>query len=394
LKILVLIHELPPIGGGGGRVAQDVARVLVERGHKVQIIAPYLKGLPFRSQLEGIHIIRMPSLRKQPYSADLLAMTGYLLSGFLIGLWKIWRFKPDLIHVHFAVPAGALAWFLHKLTGVPYVLTTHLGDIPGGVPEKTDNWFRWIYPLTPQIWRDAARITAVSEFTRQLASKHYPVDIRVIPNGIDTHGLNPTKSVTVHSVPRILFAGRFVPQKNLVTLVKALDQIRDLNWDCVLIGDGFLMEEIRRMVTACDLDGRVRFTGWLAPEDVIAETKAADIFFMPSLSEGISISALQSLALGLAVVVSNVGGLGELVEQGRNGFLHQPSDLNGFAESLRTLLSDAEFLNRARMESLTVAERFDIKTVGQSYEEIFSEVLNATTGSILLQTNSHDRESQ
>ena len=63
------------------------------------------------------------------------------------------EWKPDLIHVHFAVPAGALAWILRRLTGIPYVLTAHLGDVPGGVPEKTGRWFRWIYPFTPPIWK-------------------------------------------------------------------------------------------------------------------------------------------------------------------------------------------------------------------------------------------------
>jgi glycosyltransferase involved in cell wall biosynthesis len=353
--------------------------VLAERGHKVQIIAPYLKGLPFRSQFNGVHIIRMPSLRKQPYSADLLAMTGYLAAGFLIGLWKLWRFKPDLIHVHFAVPAGALAWILHRLTGVPYVLTTHLGDIPGGVPEKTDSWFRWIYPLTPRIWRDAARITAVSEYTRQLASKHYPVDIRVIPNGIDTQAFNQQRNLIPHKPARLIFAGRFVPQKNLPVLVHVLNEIRDLSWEAVLIGDGILFDEVREKIAGCGLDRKVRLTGWLEPGQVIAEMAAADIFLMPSRSEGISVSALQSLALGLAIVASNVGGLGELVEPGSNGFLHDPADVHGFAASLRALLSDDRFLQRARLRSIEIAKRFDLSAVVNAYEEAFVDAINAGT---------------
>lgn len=378
LKILVLIHELPPIGGGGGRVALDVARVLVERGHQVQIIAPYLKGLPFRSQVEGIHVIRMPSLRKQPYSADLLAMTGYLVAGFLIGLWKIWRFKPHLIHVHFAVPAGALAWILHKMTGVPYVLTTHLGDIPGGVPEKTDRWFRWIYPLTPRIWQDAARVTAISEHTRQLALKHYAVDIRVIPNGVDTKALNRETTLRLHSPPRIIFAGRFVPQKNLLMLVNVLDQVRHLDWECVLTGDGALFDDVRRKIVECNLETKVRLTGWLEPRQVIAEMAAADILFMPSLSEGVSVSALQSLAFGLAIVAGNVGGLKELVEQGGNGFLHDPADRDGFATSLQALLTDRQLLERARRRSMKIAEWFDLASVVTAYEDVFAKAVGST----------------
>jgi L-malate glycosyltransferase len=373
LKILVLIHEFPPVGGGGGRVAQDVARLLAERGHQIQLIAPYLKGLPFRSQVDGIHILRLPSLRKRAYSADLIAMVGYLFTGFLVGSWKIWRFKPDLIHVHFAVPAGALAWILHKLTGIPYVLTTHLGDIPGGVPEKTDRWFRWIFPFTHRIWQDAAQVTAISEFTRQLALKHYPVNIRVIPNGIDIQGLKSDSFITVHSPPVILFAGRFVPQKNLSMLVQVLDHIRDLAWNCVLIGDGYLLEEIRAQLIRCDLADRVKFTGWLTPEQVTAQMAEADIFFMPSLSEGVSISALQSLVMGLAIVGSQVGGMRELVDQGINGYLHQPTNMAGFVQSLRSLLSDRNELMHARSQSLEIAKRFDLVSICSAYEDVFLE---------------------
>lgn len=356
-------------------MAQDISRLLVERGHHVHVIAPYLKGLPFRSQVNGVSITRLPSLRKLPYSADLMAMMGYLLAGFMIGLWKIWRFKPDLIHVHFAVPAGALAWILFRLTGIPYVLTTHLGDVPGGVPEKTEKWFRWIYPFTPHIWRDAAGVTAISEYTRQLALQHYPRDIRVIPNGIDIQSVKRGETITLHSPARIIFAGRFVPQKNLFTLINILNEIREQNWECVLVGDGFLMEDVNRRLASCELAHRIRLTGWLTPEQVLAEMGKADIFFMPSLAEGISISALQSLALGLAIVASDVGGLGEIVEQGRNGFLHQPSDVDGFAASLRSLLNDRALLHHARLESSKIAERFDLSIVVSAYEDAFAQAI-------------------
>ena len=66
---------------------------------------------------------------------------------------------------------------------VPYVLTAHLGDIPGASPEKTKKWFQYIQPFTPPIWKNAARVIAVSEFSRTMALKSYNVPIDVIPNG-------------------------------------------------------------------------------------------------------------------------------------------------------------------------------------------------------------------
>ena len=223
MRILVLVHEFPPVGGGGGRVAEDICTKLARRGHEVKVLTTHIKGLPHQEERNGFQVVRVGSLRRQPYRASLLSMAVYVLAGLWAGLRLIGSFKPHVIHGHFAVPAGALAWMLSRLTRIPYVLTVHLGDIPGGVPEKTDEWFRWIYPLTPPIWRDAREIIAVSEFTRQLALKKYKEKIQVIPNGADLSALMP-KGLALNDPPRIVFAGRFMEQKNPLQFVQALNR--------------------------------------------------------------------------------------------------------------------------------------------------------------------------
>ena len=209
MKILVLIHEFPPVGGGGGRAAQDICRVLSERGYEITVFTPHLKGLSKEEHIDGIRVLRIPSLRREAFRAPFTAMGGYVLAGLWAGYRLIKSWQPDIIHVHFAVPAGALAWALSKITGIPYVMTVHLGDVPGGVPEKTSKWFKWKLPFTHPIWRDAKRVVAVSEFTRQLALKHYSRKIDVIPNGVDLKRLRPA-SIKVNEPPRIVFAGRMM----------------------------------------------------------------------------------------------------------------------------------------------------------------------------------------
>jgi L-malate glycosyltransferase len=374
LKILVLIHEFPPIGGGGGRIAQDVADELARRGHSVTVMAPYLKGLPSDGMDEGAKVIRLPSLRRQPYAADLLSMGGYLAVGFLMALWQILKEKPQLIHVHFAVPSGVLAWLLSRITGVPYMLTTHLGDIPGGVPEKTGAWFRWIYPFTPRIWRDAARVTAISAYTRQLALQHYPVEIKVIPNGVALNDY-PFENAIVHDPARIIFAGRMVSQKNPVGLVEVLTGLKDLAWTCTLLGDGPLLEEVRRAISFNGLEARFSTLGWVATDEVLRKLGESDILFLPSLREGIPMIGLQSLAMGLAVVASRVGGISELVAEGENGYLHAPDDLSGFQASLRKLLTDPGLISSMRLRSREMASKFALERIVDAYEEALQEAL-------------------
>src|SRR5919106_399093 len=155
MRILVLNHEFPPIGGGGGRAAEDICRGLTKWGHQIKVLTAHLGGLPYEEERDGYAIVRLSSLRTQPYKAGFLSMAAYILVGLWMGRRLIRSFQPEVIHAHFAVPGGALAWALSRLTGIPYVLTIHLGDVPGGVHDKTRDWFRWIYPFTRRIWSDA-----------------------------------------------------------------------------------------------------------------------------------------------------------------------------------------------------------------------------------------------
>ena len=393
MRILVLIHEFPPIGGGGGRVAQDICTGLARRGHEVRVVTAHLPGdgsspLPERETLDGFEIIRLPSGRKEAFKASLPAMLGYVAASLsyclrmVAGSPPAWR--PDLIHVHFAVPAGAAAWALSRLTGIPYVLTAHLGDVPGGTPEKTGRWFRWIYPFTPPIWQSAARVVAVSAFTRQLARQAYPgaknpLDIQVIPNGVDLASLSP-QSIQVNQPPRIVFAGRFMAQKNPLQVVRVLSELTDLPWRCAMLGDGPLRPDVEAEIERLKLRDRFTLTGWIKPEEVLAWLRQADILFMPSLSEGLPVVGVQALAMGLALVVGRVGGFVDLVEDGQNGYMRDPLDGAGFVQSLRQLLATDEHaqsqsrLLSFRLRSRQLACRFDLDAVVQSYLQIFESL--------------------
>ena len=151
MRILTLIYEFPPIGGGGGMAAYDICKGLVERGHQITVLTAHMHGLPFEEYRGGIHLVRISSFRRKTFGAGFFTMLAYIFSGLWAGIRLIRLERPDIIHTHFAVPSGALAWVLSTLTGVPYLLTAHLGDVPGGVPEKTGKWFRWIEQFTHNI---------------------------------------------------------------------------------------------------------------------------------------------------------------------------------------------------------------------------------------------------
>lgn len=373
MRILVLNHEIPPVGGGGGRAAEDICRVLAERGHKIKVLTSHLKGLPYKEQRDGYQIIRIPSLRTQPFRVSFLSMVVYVLAGLWVGFRLIRAFQPELIHVHFAVPAGALAWMLSRITRIPYILTAHLGDVPGGVPEKTTEWFRWVFPFTHSIWHDASVRVAVSQYTRELALRNYSEEILVIPNGVDVNSLRP-KSIQVNEPPVIVFAGRFMPQKDPLRIVQTLKKMVDLPWKCVMIGDGPLLSDVKKMIVESNLEDRFILTGWITPGEVMRRFDQSDILFMPSLSEGLPVVGVQALAKGLAIIASRVGGFVDLVDEARNGYLIERNDTVNFSVKLRKLLEDPIHLLSLRHTSLEKAKSFEITHVADQYEDIFLEM--------------------
>ncbi len=374
MRILVLVHEYPPVGGGGGRVAQELCEGLAARGHHVHVLTAHWGDLPQEEKKTNLLIQRLRSGRRQSFRAGMGAMLGYVLACLPAGLSLIKKWRPDLIHVHFAVPAGAAAWVLNRLTRTPYVLTAHLGDVPGGVPEKTAGWFRWVMPFTPPIWKRAARVAAVSEFTRSLALKQYPVNVQVIPNGVDLQQVKPDK-IQAGNPPQIVFAGRFVEQKNPLQIVRSLANLQNLPWSCTLIGDGALRPQVEAEIARFGMEARFTLTGWVAPEEVLRHFAQSDILFMPSRTEGLPVVGVQALAMALALVLGRAGGNIELVEEGKNGYLVEPDDQAGFEHALRELLSSPERLQAARETSRTLAERFDLKQILDGYETLFKEMV-------------------
>ncbi|HAF60934.1 MAG TPA: hypothetical protein DCK95_01250 [Anaerolineaceae bacterium] len=376
MRILVLNHEYPPVGGGGGRVARDLNVGFSQQGHEVKLITPQFDDLPDNEYYSHYEIIRVPSMRKYAYRATLKDMSAFIISAYYAGNRLIQTWKPDIIHGHFAVPAGATARMLSRKHKIPYFLTAHLGDIPGGVPEKTERWFQFLYPFTKKIWSDAERIITVSHYTKDLAQQSYPdIQPRVIFNGVDINAIKPAH-IAVHDPIQIVFAGRFMEQKNPLMIVEVLQELRELPWKCVMMGDGPLKPIVENAIQKYGLQERFTLSGWINPEQVLETYQNSDILFMPSRSEGLPIAGVQAIATGLAAVLSNVGGCPDLVLDSESGFLINPDNQAEFTSALQKLLTDKDLLYRFKQRSRTFSEKFDIRGIIAQYQDVMEEILN------------------
>jgi glycosyltransferase involved in cell wall biosynthesis len=374
MRVLVLCYEYPPIGGGGGNVAKAVAEQLVARGHEVRVQTAALGWRSTRETIGGVGVFRTASLRRVPDTCTVPEMGLYVLTSFRATMRHLREWQPDVIHAHFAVPTGLLAWAVHRLTGVPYVLTAHLGDVPGGVPDQTDKMFRLIGPIARRIWRAAAAATAVSSFVKELAETAYGGEVRRIVNGIEL-GDSPSDATPPHQPRRLIFIGRLNPQKNPVFLIDALAQLRDAAWQLTFIGDGPLMGEVKAAIIRHRLEDRVALTGWLAPAQVHAFLTDADILCLPSLSEGLPIVGIEALKFGLAIVASDIPGLRDVIDPGVNGCVVPVGDLEAFAKRLRQLLENGTVLAAMKRASWEKARRFDLSCVAHEYAHVLAEAV-------------------
>lgn len=366
-------YEFPPVGGGGGRVAEDLCRGLAARGHQVRVLTSHVPGLRRHEVRDGFEIVRSPAGRSRLDRCSPPEMLSYVGLGAGRALYDALFWKPDVVHVHFAVPSGPLAWMAHRLTGVPYVLTAHLGDVPGGVPEQTEHLFRLVKPFTRPIWASASHRTAVSEFTRRLAESAYGLPVETIFNGVNLQTCRPGPFVPAGK-PQLLFAGRFSVQKNVLFLIDLLARVRDLDWTLEMLGDGPLRAAVAARVAEYGLSQRILLRGWVPPEQVERVMQRSDILLLPSLSEGLSVVGVRALAFGLAALASDVPGNLDLVHPGKNGYLCPVNDLATFEHQLRQMLHNTNLLTSMKRASRELAQAFDLQRIIGRYEAVFESI--------------------
>ena len=370
MRILVLCYEYPPLGGGGGRVAHSIATQMAARGHEVRVQTAALGWRSTTEQDNGVAVFRTASGRRAPDTCTVPEMALYCATSFLPTLRHIREWKPDVIHAHFAMPTGALAWAVTRFTRVPYVLTAHLGDVPGGVPDQTDTLFKMLGPIVRKIWSRAATATAVSSFVQELAERAYHRPVVRILNGIDLSDTTPPPTAIRHT-RHLVFVGRFNPQKNLPLLINAFARLSERNWRATIVGDGPDRATVETLIDRHRLRDRITLAGWLPAGQVAAILDDADILCLPSASEGLPVAAVEALKHGLAIVTSEIPGVRDVVEHGVNGYRLRLDD--SYAHKLDWLLESDETLQAMKHASWEKARAFDIKNIADQYEEVLRE---------------------
>jgi len=282
------------------------------------------------------------------------------------------RFQPQIVHAHDARTLGlaAVAWAM-------------------GTPSRIIAARRVAFPLrrnplTAMKYQSVARrIVAVSQFVRELlvASGIDKRRVDVVYDGFDlnrvTHTSDARQGLGVAAAACLIgCAGQFVPEKGHEGLIRAFADIRQVipNAILVLIGDGELKDDYRRMVQQLDLEGKVLFPGFVA--DLGSVLPALDLFVFPSLHEGLGSSLLAAMACKVPICASRTGGIPEIVQDGVTGCLFNPDDAAAITQSvLDALRSPQRSRDLAKGAANTVAQKFSVARMVDATREVYANVL-------------------
>ncbi len=361
MRFLMLTCEYPPIGGGAATVCRFLGRALVRLGHEVDVVTAGMSDLPPEETDDGVRILRTGGFRRARHYSTALEQATFLYPTYRTAARLLGERDYDVIHAHFVVPTGWVAWRLARRYGVPFAVTAHGSDVPGYNPDRFALIHRLLEPLWCRVLRDARWVTSPSSFLAELLRARCPVPVTVIPNpfAFDRLPERPRRKM-------ILAVSRLVPRKGVQFLVEAM---RDLpaDWELVVAGDGPSRPALERQ--AADLP--VRFTGFVSHERVAELYAEAAIFVLPSLVENFPMVLLEAMNAGCAVVTTDAYGCGELV--GEAGLRVRPEDSRALHRVLARLIADPEERERLGAAARERASEFVPERVASRFVALFRE---------------------
>jgi glycogen(starch) synthase len=358
MRILLLSWEYPPrIHGGLGRHVHALSLALARAGHEVHVVTRPHADAPLEEERDGVHVVRAPEpppmLPAQDWVANALAVNTGLQTTATRLLNDV---DVDVIHAHDWLVAYA-AGGVRITTGLPLVATIHAteyGRHQGHLPGPMN---KFIHQAEWWLTYEARRVITCSRYMRDQAQRIFelpPGKIDTIPNGVapEEFTLVPGNEVsalreriTPDGEHLVLYAGRLEYEKGVQTLLRAVRKLRDrgLPVRLLIAGEGTYAGSLRELARSLRIARAVDFTGFLDRADLVRHYRVADVAVTPSIYEPFGIVALEAMAAGTPLVVSDTGGLGELVEHERSGLKVAPQDVGALTDALTRVLGDRDW---------------------------------------------------
>lgn len=356
------------LAGGAERLVQNLAAYLDPERFKVHVVAfGERRGNPLKEEFDRLGTpVRVLGAHKMydPRVTMQLART-----------MREWRI--DLVHTHLMNP-DILGRIAGRSLGLPVISTLH------NIPEsyEQDAFYRyWLQRATARAL--STRLVAVSESIREMYIRRWkipPARICTITNGVPLErflGVAPgVPARAAGEGPLITNVGRLTPQKGQRQLLDAARIVLERRPDArfMIVGAGNLEQELRAHAAAIGVGGRVEFAG--IRHDIPEILGQSDVFVLSSLWEGMPVSAIEAMAAARPVVLTDVGGVRDLVRPGADGLTVPPDDPPALAAALLSLLDDPALRQRlAAAGRARVQQEFSMEMFIQRHEQLYSELL-------------------
>ena len=365
-----------PTYGGSGVVATELGLELAARGHDVHFIS-YAVPVRMTEASERLHfheveVMTYPLFDHPPYTLALASkMYNVAVNEAL-----------DLLHVHYAIPHSVSAYLaraMSKARRLPFVTTLHGTDITLVGSDRS------YLPITRFSIEESDRVTAISEYLRQVTEREFGIGrpVEVIPNFVNCDVFQPAdgecrrKEFAPHEEKILVHLSNFRPVKRVTDVVEIFGLVRrEIPAKLLMIGDGPDRTVAEWMVRERNLGRDTIFLGKQSQvQDLLT---SADVLLLPSDLESFGLAALEGMACGVPAVCSKVGGLPEVITDGVEGYLVPPRDVKTMAARSLDILSDPERRERMGRAARARAQRdFCSDKIIPQYEKLYQDLLES-----------------
>ena len=352
MKILMLTWEYPPrVVGGISKVVYDLSHKMVKEGNEVTVVT-YKDGdnVKYYENDKGVEVYRVDNymIRPNNFIDWIMQLNFNMITKVNEIINKNGKF--DVIHAHDWLVAYS-AKSIKESYNIPLISTIHATESGrnSGIHDETQ---RYINDSEWMLTYESSEVIVNSNYMKNEVQRLFglPYDkINVIPNGVNLQLFSNVnvdydfrRQYAMDNEKIILYVGRIVYEKGIQNLIAAMPKILDRYHDSKLIicGRGGMIDELREQVKYLGIDNKVYFAGYCDSKKMQKMYKCADVAVFPSTYEPFGIVAIESMLSGTPTIVSDVGGLNEIVEHGVTGMKSYAGNANSIADSVLALLFD------------------------------------------------------
>lgn len=394
MRIMMLSWEYPPrIVGGIARVVHDLSHTFASQGHEVHVIT-YQEGETKEFEKDGQVFVHR--VTNYPINAnnliDWVMQLNFCMIERAADVIKEYG-KVDVLHAHDWLVAYA-ARTLKRTHKIPLVATIHATESGRnkGIHNKAQGY---INDVEWMLTYEAGNVICNSMYMKNeisgLFGKPYE-NIHVVPNGINVNKFDGKerdwefrRNYAADNEKIVFFAGRIVNEKGVQVLLNAAPKIISNypNVKFVIAGRGPCLDELKGLADYLGISNKVYFTGYLNDAQITKMYKAIDIATFPSLYEPFGIVALEGMLSGAATVVSDAGGLNEIVSHGIDGLKSYAGNPNSLADSIiEALYNESLCKQMAENARAKVTKEFNWETISKNTMNVYKETIKASKAKV------------